>query len=210
MDGHSMNNFATEQESFWAGTFGNEYIQRNQDENLLAANLAFFSNALRSAGEIKSCIEFGANIGMNLKALRLLYPGISLNAIEINPKAAELLASVIGRENILIGSILEQNFRRQCELSLIKGVLIHINPEHLKRVYEKLYEASSKYILITEYYNPTPVELPYRGHANRLYKRDFAGEMLDMFPKLRLREYGFAYRRDRTEYDDWTWFLLEK
>ncbi|NDB35890.1 MAG: pseudaminic acid biosynthesis-associated methylase, partial [Flavobacteriia bacterium] len=42
-------------------------------------------------------------------------------------------------------------------------------------------------------------------------KRDFAGELLDTFPDLRLVDYGFAYKRDTSfPQDDITWFLLEK
>ena len=63
--------YNTEQEKFWANEFGTEYIERNQGEQLLASNLNFFSKALQQAGRIESCIEFGANIGMNLKALQL-------------------------------------------------------------------------------------------------------------------------------------------
>lgn len=88
-------NFKTEQESFWAGEFGTEYIQRNQGDALLASNLAFFAKALHQAHGIKNCIEFGANIGMNIKALKLLHPGIDAHAIEINPKAAKQLGEVI-------------------------------------------------------------------------------------------------------------------
>ncbi|WP_211335235.1 hypothetical protein [Thiocapsa rosea] len=87
--------FKTTQETFWAGNFGTEYIQRNQGDGLLASNLAFFSNALHQAHGIQSCIEFGANIGMNLKALKLLYPGIDAHAIEINAEAAKHLGEVI-------------------------------------------------------------------------------------------------------------------
>jgi spore coat polysaccharide biosynthesis protein SpsF len=66
-------------------------------------------------------------------------------------------------------------------------------------------------ILMGEYYNPSPTAIPYRGHADRLFKRDFAGELLDRFPDLRLIDYGFAYRRDPAfPQDDITWFLLEK
>ena len=39
--------FKTEQEAFWAGDFGTEYIQRNQGDALLASNLDFFGKALR-------------------------------------------------------------------------------------------------------------------------------------------------------------------
>jgi len=78
-------------------------------------------------------------------------------------------------------------------------------------VYQKLYDASSKYLLICEYYNPSPVTVTYRGHNDRLFKRDFAGELLDTFPDLRLVDYGFAYKRDTSfPQDDITWFLLEK
>lgn len=97
------------------------------------------------------------------------------------------------------------------DLALIKGVLIHIDPAHLPDVYEKLYQASQRYILIAEYYNPTPVSVPYRGHADRLFKRDFAGEMLDRYPDLALIDYGFIYRRDPIfPQDDMTWFLLQR
>lgn len=87
-------NFKTDQETFWAGQFGTDYIQRNQSDALLASNLAFFSKALHQAYGIKNCIEFGANIGMNLKALKLLYPRIDCDAIEINSEAAKQLAEL--------------------------------------------------------------------------------------------------------------------
>ena len=87
----------------------------------------------------------------------------------------------------------------------------HINPEQLSEVYHKLYLASKKYILIAEYYNPTPVSMPYRGHENKLFKRDFAGEMLDKFQDLFLLDYGFVYHRDNLfPQDDINWFLLKK
>ena len=38
--------FKTEQEAFWAGDFGTEYIQRNQGDALLASNLDFFCQGL--------------------------------------------------------------------------------------------------------------------------------------------------------------------
>jgi len=41
--------YKTEQENFWAGSFGSEYIARNQGSQLLASNLNFFSKALSNA-----------------------------------------------------------------------------------------------------------------------------------------------------------------
>ncbi len=92
-----------------------------------------------------------------------------------------------------------------------KGVLIHINPNQLPKVYELMYQKSSRYILIAEYYNQTPIEITYRGHSGKLFKRDFAGEMLTQFPDLSLVDYGFMYHGDtKFPQDDITWFLLEK
>ena len=204
-------NFKTEQEKFWAGDFGDEYIGRNKSEEYLASNLNFFSKTFNQLGQPKSLIEFGANIGMNLRAIKLLFPKIDLFGIEINKNAADELAKFIGQENVFNGSIFEFEATHKCDVSLIKGVLIHINPEMLSLVYEKLYTASNKYILICEYYNPSPVNVSYRGHSDRLFKRDFAGEMLEKYIDLKLVDYGFCYKRDKAfPQDDITWFLLEK
>ena len=206
-----MNRFKTEQEAFWAGNFGTEYIQRNQGDGLLASNLHFFVKALRGARGIKSSIEFGANIGMNLKALNLLHPGIDAHAIEINAEAAKQLGMVIPPANVYNTSILDFTPARNWDLTLIKGVLIHINPEVLPQVYDKLVASTGRYLMVAEYYNPAPVAIPYRGHSDRLFKRDFAGEIMDRYPQLQLVDYGFAYHRDpNVPQDDITWFLMEK
>ena len=203
--------FDTPQENFWAEEFGNEYIHRNNSIDKIASNVSFFAKALSGKGKINSCIEFGANIGMNLRALKLLYPGMEQAAIEINSKAASMLKEFLGEGKVFEGSILEYNIPVQHELVLIKGVLIHINPDILNDIYKKLYNSSNKYILVCEYYNPTPVEVKYRGHEGKLFKRDFAGEMLDQYKDLRLVDYGFVYSRDVSfPQDDITWFLLEK
>jgi spore coat polysaccharide biosynthesis protein SpsF len=203
--------FKTEQEAFWAGEFGNDYIDRNQGDALLASNLDFFSKALRYTRDIQSCIEFGANIGMNLKAIKLLYPKINASAIEINATAANKLRQVIELENIHNTSILDFEQSQMHDLTLIKGVLIHINPDELPRVYDKLVASCKRYLLVAEYYNPSPMTIPYRGHSDRLFKRDFAGEIMDRHPQFRLIDYGFAYRRDPNfPQDDITWFLMER
>jgi len=204
-------NYHTAQESFWAGEFGTEYIGRNDSPAMVASNVSLFARALGRAGPLGSCIEFGANIGMNLQALRVLFPGMAQRAVEINPTAAESLARLIGDRNVFRGSILDYEVADAAELTFTKGVLIHIHPDMLGAVYEKLYRGSRRWILVCEYYNPVPVAIPYRGHAERLYKRDFAGELLDAYPDLALADYGFAYRRDPAfPQDDLNWFLLER
>lgn len=203
--------YKTEQEAFWAGDFGNAYINRNQGDALLASNLSFFSKALSNARGVRSCIEFGANIGMNIKALQLLHPGIDAHAIEINAAATTELKKIIPDDHVFHTSILDFSPQREWDLTLIKGVLIHINPDMLNDVYDKLIQSCGRYLLVAEYYNPTPMSISYRGHTDRLFKRDFAGEMMDRYSNLKLIDYGFVYRRDPNfPQDDTTWFLMEK
>ncbi|PKM77600.1 MAG: pseudaminic acid biosynthesis-associated methylase [Firmicutes bacterium HGW-Firmicutes-15] len=203
-------NFSTEQEKFWAGTFGNEYTERNSGNELIARNLGLFAPILSKTAGIQSILEIGANRGLNLIALKSLLPKAICSAIEINVQAAEVLSS-LGFVEVYNQSIFnfEPDYKRDFVLS--KGVLIHIAPEMLSKVYDLLYKSSQRYICLAEYYNPTPVEVVYRGHENKLFKRDFAGEMLDKYSDLQLLNYGFAYHRDQNfTQDDFTWFLLEK
>ena len=202
--------FKTAQEEFWAGEFGTDYIQRNTGPELLASNLGFFCKALARAARPASCIEFGANLGLNLQAISTLRPEAALAAVEINGAAANKLRGW-GKAEVFEQSILDFEPSRAYDLALIKGVLIHINPDELPTVYDKLYASSGRYICTVEYYNPAPVAIPYRGHTDRLFKRDFAGEILDRFPDLKVVDYGFCWHRDPNfPQDDVTWFLLEK
>jgi len=205
------NSFKTDQEAFWAGDFGDAYTARNAGDALVASNAALFAQILRRCTAASTLIEFGANRGLNLRAIRALRPSIELDAIEINEKAVQELRSWDGVRQIHHDSILNFRPERTWDIALIKGVLIHIAPAQLAKVYEALYRSSSRYIVVVEYYNPTPVEVAYRGHADRLFKRDFAGELLDLFPSLQVVDYGFVWRRDPAfPQDDITWFLLEK
>jgi spore coat polysaccharide biosynthesis protein SpsF len=203
--------YTTEQEQFWRGAFGDHYVDRNQDPVSTAANIAMFSTVLRRTRGIARVLELGANVGLNLRAIRQLLPHAALSAVEINEKAATTLREVQPDVELTIGSILEFKPQQTWDLVFTKGVLIHLNPERLAEVYELMYRASGRYLLVAEYYNPSPVQVTYRGHSERLFKRDFAGELLDRFADLALVDYGFVYRRDPVHrQDDLTWFLLEK
>jgi spore coat polysaccharide biosynthesis protein SpsF len=207
----SKGRFKSDQENFWAGEFGDIYADRNDGAGAyVEATARFFESIFSRASAPGSVIEFGANIGLNIQALHRLLPRAELAAIEINEKAVHKLKALPQLE-VFPTSILDFVPARTWDLALIKGVLIHINPDALPAVYSLLHRSSSRYVCVIEYYNPTPVEVPYRGHQGRLFKRDFAGEMLDAFPDLRLVDYGFTYRRDtRYREDDTTWFLMEK
>lgn len=203
-----------DQENFWTGEFGDNYIGRNSLERLLGPYTAMWPMILRHCSSLPmTAFEMGCNIGGNLRALQNLSPAISLTAIEINAKAAKIAQETMGPHTVIHNcSILDFKCpENSFDLVFSCGVLIHQDPDCLPEIYKKLYSFSKKYILLSEYYNPTPVAIPYRNHENKLFKRDFAGEMMDMFPDLSLRAYDFIYRRDPVfSVDDCTWFLLQK
>jgi pseudaminic acid biosynthesis-associated methylase len=203
--------YLTEQEAFWAGQFGNDYIKRNVGDQLTGSNASLYSQMIANCAGVKSLIEIGANIGVNLTAIRHLCPTWTLDALEINEQAVKQLEARGDLNKIHHSSILDFHPSQQWDVVLVNGVLIHINPDYLSRAYESIFQAAKRYIFLIEYYNPTPIEVSYRGHSGRLFKRDFAGEMLDKYSSLRVVDYGFVWHRDPAfPMDDATWFVLEK
>jgi len=200
---------STEQENFWAGEFGEQYINRNNSAELLTSKMIMWSKMLRSAHNITSVHELGCNIGLNLIAIKQLIPNATLSGIEINETAAEK-ARQCGIASVTTGTLLDPPLHNPVDLTAAVTVLIHINPDELKRAYRNLVESSKRYVLVAEYYNPVPTKINYRGHEDRLFKRDFAGELMDEF-QLNLIDYGFFYHRDKySPQDDISWFLMEK
>ena len=202
--------YQTEQENFWAGNFGEDYIKRNNSESLLNSKVAMWSRMLTAAHNVTSAQELGCNIGLNLVALKRLNPALRLSGYEINESAAKQAKSY-GVADITLGSILDSiEHTPKADLTFTAGVLIHINPDYLDNVYQNLVNGSNRYVLVAEYYNPSPTQITYYGHQNKLFKRDFAGDLIDSYG-LKLIDYGFIYKRDNwAPQDDITWFLLEK
>lgn len=198
-----------DQELFWSSGFGSDYLNRNQGRGLIASNAHLFSKVFSLMDKPPaSVLELGANIGLNYMGISELGRPVDYTGVEINPVAHSELSKL--PVTAVLASLFDYTPERQFDLAFTKGVLIHLNPNRLQEVYKTLYESSRKYLLVVEYYNPTPVEIDYRGHSGKLFKRDFAGEILDKYPDLKLVSYGFCYHRDEFAQDDSTWFLMEK
>lgn len=197
-------------EEFWRGEFGNEYTKRNVGR--VEINKGFMIEAFKRAQPCRTLVELGAGSGENLDALHELDPTLMMSAVEINPQAFAWLTKK--RESWPGGWLFNESLLTwtppvEYDCSMTKGVLIHIAPEDLPTAYDKLYQASRRYIMIAEYFSPEPREIPYRGHDGKLWTRDFGGEMLDRHPDLKLLDVGFHYNRT-TGQDNITHWLMEK
>ena len=76
---------------FWKGRFGDQYIERNKSEDLLASYTAMWAKILAKTEGVNSALEIGANVGLNLDAISRLRPGVHCEAIETNELACRQL-----------------------------------------------------------------------------------------------------------------------
>jgi len=205
------NNHLTLSEEHWRGEEGDSWTDRNWNDKLISSKIALFARILEKTSGISSVMEFGPNKGQSLSAIITLLPDISCAGVELNRKAAKALKERIPSCSVIEGSILDFSIVDKYDLVFTSGLLIHIAERNLSDAYDSIYNSSKRYIALLEYYSPKPVEINYRGKTGILFKRDFAGEMLDRFHCLRLIDYGFVYHRDSNfPQDDINWFLLEK
>jgi len=187
----------------WKGKFGDDYNKRNENPNFLKNNKALFEKM--DIGLIRNALEFGCGYGYALLGLKSLFPNIHLTGVDINEKAIAVAKSK-GIEAIE-SPMFEFDIQKQYDFVLTKGMLVCVTEEDIDKAYKLLYDSSCKYICICEYYNPSLVIIDHRG--NSLYKRDY-GKIMDLYPDLKLVNYGFVYHRDEFPQDDCTWFLFEK
>lgn len=202
----SIGDFSLREFNPWESTWGHAYVDRNHSEAHVANDAAFFRRALRGI-EIRSAIELGAGTGLALSGLRVVYPGIPVHGVELNKYAARILAQRIPDAEVTVEAVERFGPKKRYDLALTKNFLIHVWPHNLPVVYDLLDSCADRYVLMAEYYSPSPTVVPYRGRE--LWKRDFAGEFLEGKP-FELVDYGFIYHRDPFPQDDLTWFLLRR
>ena len=196
-------------EDFWKGDFGYQYTKRNSLD-LIPSVVRTWSSILEKLSSKINCVfEFGTNSGINLDAIKLLLPEIKTHGVEINKFACDIATSK--GHDVLNFSFYDLEVQKKFDLVFTYTVLIHVPPENLNNIYEKLYNMSQKYILICEYFSREPEDVKYRGFENKLYKRDFASEFLEKYPSLELIDYRFFWRNDNVfKEDDITYFLFKK
>jgi pseudaminic acid biosynthesis-associated methylase len=205
---------STPQAEFWLGEFGDAYTDRNPaSADQMRARLKLWSEILSHtiAAPPTSCLEVGANLGGNLRALRQLMAARCF-AVEPNDKARGILVrdGVVDAADLRGGLSTKIDFPdRVADLAFTSGVLIHVHPDQLATSLSEIHRCSARWIGCIEYFSDKPEMIPYFGHYERLFKRDFGSLWLDSFPDLRPVACGFAWRRI-TGLDNLTWWLFEK
>lgn len=199
-----------EQHHFWANQYAHDYIRKNRQFDREMGEDGW-RKMLDKAGEIRSVLECGCNIGRNIGFLDKVLPGAKKSVIEISEPAFNFVTSQFDLESSFNGAIVDSNLSPGFDLVFTVGVLIHIHPDDLLANIKKMYDYSGKYILIGEYFNRTPVMIEYQGQADKLFKRDFGKLFIENF-NVSLVDYGFLWGHiyDKAGFDDITWWLFQK
>jgi pseudaminic acid biosynthesis-associated methylase len=186
---------------FWAGQFGTEYTQRNRVD--WKNRVPFWESAIQFC-QPATALEVGCNAGWNMRAIQQVDQSIEIQGVDINPLAAEearqagLDVNVIPADGIL--GMFEAG---SMDLVFTCGVLIHIAPEDLELVMRNIVTISGRFVLAVEYHNETEEEVEYRGHAGKLWKRDYG----KLYQNLGLNLLSVG---DAGGFDSCQYYLLEK
>jgi pseudaminic acid biosynthesis-associated methylase len=190
----------------WQGDFGKAYTDRNVID--WQKRLPAFRHMLDGLA-LHRVLEVGCNRGHNLVALRhLLGAEVDLVGVEPNPYALDL-ARATGAATVLPASALSMSFEEGAfDLVFTAGVLIHIPPADLASSLQAILRRSRRYVLAIEYAATEDTVIPYRGHSELLWKRDFLKHYQTLCSDLTLLRHGY-WDADQG-FDRATWWLLEK
>ena len=200
------------QDVFWTKDYADDYANKNSEFNNELGNTGWEKILSKAKLVEKTYLEIGCNIGRNLDQLKLYDPDLKASAVEINPKALNYVKSRHELQQSYCGPAQDAEFSANSfELVFTSGVLIHIPPSDLVGIMKKIFDWSSRYIVLAEYFNRTPTSIEYQGRQDLLFKRDFGGMFMDNFD-VTVLDYGFLWGRffDAAGFDDITYWLFEK
>ena len=193
-------------EALWSGEFGDAYVERNLDSYSLRE--PFWSSIITRLRPTR-VLEFGCNVGGNLRWIAPhLDPG-GLYGVDVNRKALAAVRGIVPDVNAIESPIREVPLRDDWfDLVFTMGVLIHQPEESLPAVMAEMARCSSKYVLCGEYFASETTEVAYRGVDGALFKRDYGRSFIEAAPSLSLVDSGHLGATDG--FDDITWWLFEK
>lgn len=196
-DNFNKNSF---QREFWSGDFGNSYIQRNlsNPNQSYEGNVTIeqiFEEFFHDVDKSSEILELGCNIGLKLCLLKKL--GFSnLSGVELNKTAFE--TAKINNPSISFYNSSIEDFQPSYDLYdlvFTSGVLIHISPDSLPSILDKIVNLSKKYIFGFEYFSEKLEEISYRSHSNVLWKQNFPLLYSQRFPNITLvKKEKFLYQ----------------
>ncbi len=192
----------------WGGDFGQAYTDRHPPTPAALASRARLWEEILShlEGKPYNTLEVGANIGLNLMALKQC--GLdNLAGLEPNKAARAGLAvnfpAIDGTAQFIAAT--DGAF----DLVFTSGVLIHIPPHEVERACQEIHRVANRWIVAIEYFSAEPREVPYRDRRGMLWTQDFGGLYMRLFPDVEPIACGFCWK-ELTGLDNVTWWVFRK
>jgi pseudaminic acid biosynthesis-associated methylase len=186
----------SETSDWWKGDFGSEYQRRNI---VTWENRVPFWEHIVELTQATSFLDVGCACGWNMLALRRINENFEMSGLDVNLDALreaqrsglDVMEGTADKAEELFG-------HNAAQVVVTSGVLIHVAPADLVKTMKSIMDASSQYVVAVEYDSPEEVEVNYRGHAGRLWKRPF-GKLYEAMG-LSLVETGEAQGFDSCQY----------
>lgn len=204
-----MSDFEPERplEKLWAGSFGDEYVDRNSAAD--EGRKQFWDERIADLRPA-SALEVGCNIGGNLRWVAEMVGANRVAGVDVNEKALATLRERVPGVDARFAAANRLPFDDgSFEIAFTVGVLIHLSDAQLPGAMDEIVRCSSRYVLCGEYYAAERTEVPYRDQPGALFKRDYGGLYRSRFPDLVLHSEGFL-PRGVGSWDDVTWWVFEK
>ncbi len=151
-----------------------------------------------------SVFEVGANRGHNLRAIQQFVPKV--HGCEPAKYARDIARQY--DESVCGCSVYDLALwhkRARYDLVFTSGVLIHVPPDRLDEALTNIHGIADRHILAIEY-NGGDEAIPYRGHDDMLWKRNYGAHYTRLFPDLTLIGVG----ENIPGFERATYWLLEK
>lgn len=192
-------------EALWAGEFGDEYIGRNTEFDQRKT----FWQSIMQRHSPANVLEVGCSIGGNLRWIAEQIDPNQVYGVDISATALKELHTHAPGINTVWSPARELPFRdRWFDLVFTMGVLIHQPDSTLPLAMSEMVRCSRRFVLCGEYLSEETEEVPYRGQMGALFRRNYGGLFLELFPELETVDQGFLSRDDG--WDDVTWWLFER
>lgn len=197
--------------ALWRGPFGTAYTARNPVEGTVGQRVWFFRRALHEVRPPARVLEVGCNAGGNLQALgRWAGDGLEIVGVDVHHAALVAAATTMPAAMVTEADAQALPFAAATfDLVLTCGLLIHIPPHQLARVYAELIRVCRRTLLIAEYFSPGREARRYRAHTGLLWRADFGRELLEAGrERLALVDYG-CLRKVGGDFDDLDFWVLD-
>ena len=118
----------------------------------------------------------------------------NLYGLEINKNSVKIAQENNPMVTFFNSSIEEFEFDEKYDLVYTAGVLIHINPEIMDFVINKIINMTNQFIFGFEYFSDELVEIEYRGNAKVCWKQNFPHLFKKSLPSIiTVMEEKFTY-----------------